>query len=71
MDWLSIYHVNISFNNKLVFVRTLEGKKIMVYGEMNHIMQSIIITIKSMKCVSKGCESLSKYILDLRKERRG
>ncbi|KAJ9547300.1 LOW QUALITY PROTEIN: hypothetical protein OSB04_019843 [Centaurea solstitialis] len=70
MDWLSENRARILCYEKIVKIRTPEGKTMYVYRDRKKGSMGIITTIKANKCLRNGCATYLAYAIDAKLEKR-
>ncbi|KAJ9552502.1 hypothetical protein OSB04_016547 [Centaurea solstitialis] len=64
MDWLSENQARILCYEKIVKIRTPEGKTMYVYGDRKKGSMGIITTLKANKFLRNGCATYLAYAID-------
>ncbi|KAI3740597.1 hypothetical protein L2E82_31065 [Cichorium intybus] len=70
MDWLGANDAKISCGKKIVSIRIPDGSKVYVYGDKRNHVPSLISTVKTRKCLLKGCCSFLAYVMTNENEKR-
>ncbi|KAL7601823.1 hypothetical protein Lser_V15G22791 [Lactuca serriola] len=67
MDWMRANDAKILCGKQMVSIKTTKGKK---FGNRDNKFPCVISSIKSQKCLSKGCESLLAYVINGKEEKK-
>ncbi|XP_040967921.1 uncharacterized protein [Gossypium hirsutum] len=62
MDWLVKHQANLDYASKWVVLKTIEGDKVVVIGELRDYHSNVISELRAEKLVRKGCEKYLAYV---------
>ena len=69
MNWLSQNQAKILFDEKMVKLKTPNGKIIYIYGDKKHTSINLMSVKKTRECLRKGCGAFMAYVINT-KERK-